>query len=176
MILSDNSIIELLENKELIIDPKPLEADIRCNHINLHLFRKLLKYKINTLDLREGKNFDLTNEIIIPVNGYQLQPGEFVLGSTVEHVAIPNGYFGLIETKGNIARAGIQAHNADGHVDPGFIGNITLEIKNNSNHVIIIYSDMAFVQFYLFQSTSKSLNPYQGKYQNQNGATVYKKD
>jgi dCTP deaminase len=73
-------------------------------------------------------------------------------------------------------RAGIQAHNTDGHIDPGFRGNITLEIKNNSNHSIIIYPDIAFVQIYFFKSTSKSSNIYKGKYQNQKGATIYIKD
>ncbi len=83
---------------------------------------------------------------------------------------------GFIETKGNIARAGIQIHNTDGHINLGFSGNITLEIKNNSNNSIIIYPNLAFVQIYFFKATSKSLKPYNGKYQNQKGGTTYIKD
>lgn len=176
MVLSDEHIIELLERQELTIEPKPLKENIRCNHINLHLSNKLLKYNIDTLDLKTDQSGSITEEIIMSAEGYILKPGDFVLGSTVEKVGIPNGHFGFIETKGNIARAGIQAHNADGHVDPGFVGNITLEIKNNSNHSIIIYPDLKFVQIYFFKLTSKSIRPYQGKYQNQKGGTEYKKD
>jgi dCTP deaminase len=176
MILSDKHILELIQKKMLVIKPTPLEKDIKCNHINLHLFNKLLKYKIKTLDLKINDPHPSTEEFIISENGFKLKSGEFLLGSTIEKVKIPNGYFGFIETKGNIARAGIQAHNTDGHVDPGFNGNITLEIKNNSRHSIIIYPNMAFVQIYFLKSSSKSINPYNGKYQNQNGATTYKKD
>jgi len=85
------------------------------------------------------------------------------LSSTIEKVAIPNGYFGFIETKGNIGRAGIQAHNTDGHIDPGFSGTLTLEIKNNSNRSIIIYPGIAFVQLYIFKLSSESSNLYKGK-------------
>ncbi len=176
MVLSDEHILELVEKKELIIEPSVIKEDIMCNHINLHLSDRLLIYKIDTLDLKENYDDSIVKEIIISPNGYELKPGDFVLGSTVEKVKIPNGYFGFIETKGNIARAGIQAHNSDGHVDPGFVGNITLEIKNNSRHSIIIYPNLKFVQMYFFRLTSKSLNPCQGKYNNQENATIYKKD
>lgn len=175
MILSDKDILKLLKKRKLILSPKPDTTDIHCNHINLHLNQKLLKYTSKILDLKK-KNKIKIKEIIISKKGYKLKPEEFLIGSTNEKITIPNGYFGFIETKGNIARAGIQTHNTDGHIDPGFVGNITLEIKNNSNHSIIIYPNMAFVQIYFFKSTSKSINPYNGKYQNQKGATTYIKD
>lgn len=136
---------------------------------------ELLRYKVDTLDLKDVSADEIVEKITIPNEGYMLKPGDFLLGSTIEKVEIPNGYYGFIETKGNIARAGIQAHNADSHIDPGFVGNITLEIKNNSNHSIIIYPNIKFVQIRFLKSTSESVNPYQGKYQDQEGATIYKK-
>jgi len=175
MILSDKDIIELLKQGDLIIIPSPNDFDIGCNHISLHLDSKLLKYKSKILDLKSKSEIQ-TEEIVISEQGYKLKPGEFLIGSTIEKVTIPNGYFGFIQTKGNIARSGIQAHNADGHIDPGFSGNITLEIKNNSSHSIIIYPNIAFVQIYFFKATSKSIKPYNGKYQNQKGGTIYIKD
>jgi len=175
MILSDKSIIRLLQKKELIIIPYPKDSDISCNHINLHLNSKLIKYKSKVLDLYRAKKVK-TQELLISEKGYKLKPGEFLIGSTTEKVTIPNGLFGLIETKGNIARAGIQIHNTDGHIAPGFSDNITLEIKNNSNHSIIIYPNIAFAQIYFFKATSKSLKPYNSKYQNQKGGTTYIKD
>lgn len=175
MILSDKHIFELLEKNRLVITPNPLREDINCNRIDLHLSNQLLRYKIDTFDLKKANPDSLIERITILNKGYMLMPGDFLLGSTVEKVKIPNGYYGFVETKGNIARAGIQAHNADGHIDPGFVGNITLEIKNNSNHSIIIYPNMKFVQIRFLKSTSESINPYQGKYQNQEGATIYKK-
>lgn len=175
MILSDKDIIILLQEKKLLIEPKPAENEIECTHVNLHLDRTIKKYKEGILDLRDDSSFRW-REIHLQDVGYDLKPGEFVLGSTIEKVTIPNGYFGFIETKGNIARAGIQAHNADGHLDPGFSGNVTLEIKNNANNTIRIYSGIAIVQMYLFKASSDSIRPYVGKYQYQRGPTIYLKD
>jgi len=175
MVLSDIDILKLIKTRKLVIDPKPKYRDIKCTHLDLHLSNKLYRYKNKVLNLKDNSSFIL-NEIKLSKKGYKINPNGFFLGSTIEKVTIPNGYFGFIETKGNIARAGIQAHNADGHIDPGFSGNITLEIKNNSNRQIIIYPEIAFVQLYIFKVSSKSLNPYNGKYQNQKGAIPYKRD
>lgn len=174
MILSDESILELLKAGHLIINPLNLK-DIKSTHIDLHLSGKLVRYVSTSIDLKKDTSFE-TEEFEIPEHGFELKPGDFFIGSTVECVSIPNGLWGFIETKGNIARAGIQSHNTDGHVDPGFSGTITLEIKNNANHSIRIYSDMAFVQIHFFQATSQSLRPYSGKYQNQQSGTVYMRD
>ena len=165
MILSDREIHKLLKEKELIIKPYPKDKDIGCTHINLHLSDTILKYKNRVLNLKDNSSFKF-NKIRLKKSGYKLKAEEFVLGSTLENVSIPNGYSGFIETKGNIARAGIQIHNTDGHIDPGFSGNITLEIKNNSNSSIIIYPKIPIAQLYIFKTTSKSLKPYNGKYQN----------
>ena len=173
MILSDRDILRLIKQKKLIINP--LIEEIKGAHVNLHLSNKLSRYKNKILDLKNNSTFGFT-EILLHDSGFRLKPKEFILGSTVEKVKIPNGYFGFIETKGNIARAGIQAHNVDGHLDPGFSGNVTLEIKNNSNSSIIIYPRIAFVQMYIFKLSSKVLYPYRGKYQNQKGPTVYIQD
>ena len=173
MLLSDKDIIQLIKEGRLIITPLQENA-VQCASVELHLSNSLIKYN-KTLDLQDDSSVGY-NRIAIGDSGYQLDPGEFVLGSTVEKVTIPNGYQGFIETHGNIARAGIQAHNADGHVAPGFSGNITLEIKNNSNQSIVIYPNLTFVQLYIFQMSSEPTKPYSGKYQNQEGATPYKKD
>lgn len=175
MVLSDKDIQNLIDSQKLVISPLPKNQDLESASIRLHLAPKILKYKECIHDLKAEGTFE-SEEIIIGENGYELKPGEFILGSTLEKITIPNGYFGFIETKGNIARAGIQTHNTDGHIDPGFSGNITLEIKNNSNCSIVIYSEIAFVALYIFKMTSKAKHPYRGKYQNQKGATVFRRD
>ncbi len=175
MLLSDKSIFALIKNDKLIIAPRVLKKDIEGCHIKLHLSKTVLKYKSGVGDLRDNSTFK-TNKINLTSKGYELKENEFILGSTVEKVTIPNGYFGLIETYGNIARAGIQAHNTDGHIEPGFAGTITLEIKNNSNRPIKIYSEIPFIYLFIFKLTAPCLKPYKGKYQNQIEPTVYKKD
>jgi dCTP deaminase len=174
MILSDESILRLVNEGRLVIKPLDLN-DVKSAHVDLHLSSKLIRYVSQRIDLRQTTSFE-TEELEMPEQGFELKPGDFYIGSTLERVSIPNGLWGFIETKGNIARAGIQSHNTDGHIDPGFNGTITLEIKNNANHSIIIYPGMAFVQIHFFQATSVSLRPYAGKYQNQQQGTVYIKD
>lgn len=173
MILSDIDILKLIKKGKLVIEPKV--SEVKGVHIDLHLSPKILKYKGPVGNLKDTNTFKV-HESTIPTNGYELKPKEFILGSTIEKVSIPNGFFGFVETKGNIARAGIQAHNTDGHIDPGFNGDITLEITNNSSRSIIIYSGIPFVQLFIFKVTSKCIHSYNGKYQNQRGPTVYKKD
>ena len=174
MILSDKDLIKLIKRGRLSISSFNVNTILETGHINLHLAPRLLKYKDNILDLKNNI-VPLTDEIYLSESGYELKSGEFLLGSTIESISMPDDHFGFIETKGDIARAGIQVHNADGHIDPGFIGNVTLEIKNNANHSILIYSNLPFAVLYVFKLTSKQAKPYQGKYQNQTGPTVYKK-
>ncbi len=175
MILSDADIIELIKTKRLLISPPPKRKDITTVHVDLYLSDRILKYKKGIADIKDESTFDL-EEILISKSGYKLKSDEFVLGSTVEWISIPNGYFGYIEAKGNIARAGIQVHNTDGHIDPGFEGNVTLEIKNNSNRPIIVYPNIPFVHLYIFKVSSESRRPYDGVYQHQIGPTSYRKD
>ena len=86
---------------------------------------------------------------------------------------MPNGYRGWIETRGSIARAGIQAHLCDAHIDPGPSLNITLQLKNNANHSIIIYPMFYIIKLYLFEMKSNSNKPYLGKFQNQTEPSAY---
>ena len=127
----------------------------------------------------DGQVIDLSNtqaiqyqKFEIPTNGYLMQPGEFLLGSTSETVKIPDDLMGWIETRGSLARIGIQAHLCDAHIDSGFRGQITLQLKNNANHSVIIYPNFYIVKIYFFQLSSRSEVRYKGRYQNQTGPTV----
>jgi len=107
------------------------------------------------------------------LGGYCLNPNEFVLGCTKEKIYIPNGYQGFIETKGNVARAGIQIHNADGHVDPGSDHVVTLEIKNNNTIPIVLFPNILICQLYIHKLTSECEKIYNGKYWGQTKPTKY---
>jgi dCTP deaminase len=62
-----------------------------------------------------------------------IMPGEFMLASTVEYVNLPANIVGRIEGKSSLARKGLIIHTA-GFVDPGFRGQLTLEITNLSQN------------------------------------------
>lgn len=174
MILSDKDLQILLKGKLLTISPFNL-SNIRESSIKLHLNPKIIKYQEDYVIDLNSKGLIPTLDIEIKEEGYKMLPGEFLLGMTDEEITMPNGYMGWIETRGSIARAGIQAHLCDAHIDPGSHGHITLQLKNNSENSVIIYPHLYIVKLYLIRMTSKSENPYAGKYQGQTRPTTYQK-
>lgn len=169
MIQGKTRILELVSCYD-IVSPLVLE-NINGVHIDLHLGDTLKTYT-SDIDLHHEPQ---TKEIKIDENGYVLKPGDFVLASTLETVEIPLGYYGFIETKGNISRAGLSSHNTDGHIDPGYRGKITLEIKNHANVNVKIYPGIKFVQLFLFRVEGE-MAMYKGKYQDSVGPTSFHPD
>lgn len=100
-----------------------------------------------------------------------LAPGEFLLGTTAEWVEIPHDLVARVEGRSSIGRMGITVHVTAGFIDPGFRGNITLEIANLSGYTVLLYPGMRICQLCFHRMADKSANPYQGKYQGQIGTT-----
>lgn len=92
-------------------------------------------------------------------NGYLLSQGQFVLGSTIEWVNIHDDIVGRIEGKSSRARQGIQIHSA-GYLDPGFCGNVTLEIVNFSPHSVILRPNVLIAQLSFEKLTGRCRKPY----------------
>jgi dCTP deaminase len=172
MILSDHDIKQTLAEGKIIIDPLK-ESQIGPTSVDLTLGPILLKYKAESIEI--GRSRPETTEIeISQEHGYCLQPGEFVLGCTLEWIYIANGYQGFIETKGDIARAGIQVHNCDGHVDPGSNHRITLELSNQNTVPIVLYPNILICQMYIHTLSGACDQVYRGKYHGQDKPTTYK--
>ncbi len=172
MILSDKDIRNLIENSILGIEPFVI-SQIGPTSIDLRLGYTLVKYDAEIIDL--GKATPKCTEILLNANeGYTLLPKEFVLGCTLEKIRMPNSYQGFIETKGDIARAGLQIHNCDGHVDPGNNNTITLEISNVNTIPIRIYPEIFICQMFIHSLTSECEQPYKGKYYGQTRPSAYK--
>ena len=88
-----------------------------------------------------------------------IHPGSFIIASTIEYMKVPDDLVITVEGKSSLARMGILVHTA-GYVDPGFEGTITLEISNQSNVAVAIYSGMYICQLAVNKLTSPSENPY----------------
>ena len=176
LVLSDDDLKKRLAEEDFSIHPSPMERAFNANSINLRLDSTLLKYLPQTIRL--GSAEIETREIDLDAEGeYVLAPGEFILGTTLEEVVLSERFAGYIETKGNIARAGIQISNCDGHIDPGFRGHITLEIKNMQKDVSIrLIPGIYICQFFVYPLSSPSKHPYRGKYYGQDKPTPYRPD
>lgn len=99
-----------------------------------------------------------------------LDPGEFILASTVEQFDMPNGLVGIVHDKSTWARRGIATQNT--LIDPGWHGFLTLELSNHSDEQILINSHSPIAQIVFHMLTENTEQPYRGKYQNQQSGPV----
>ena len=167
MILSDKTIIKMLENGTLSIEPlekgqiQPASVDIRLG---------------NTFSIVEDSStgvINLENEITykrIQTDTYVLLPGQFILATTMEYFRLPNNLTAFVEGRSSLGRLGLFIQNA-GWVDPGFRGEITLELFNANRCAIELRSGRRVGQLVFAMMDDIALNPYNGKYQGQRGAT-----
>lgn len=114
------------------------------------------------------------------VKEIQVKPQEFIvlppkgaiLACSYEKVKIPLGYFGLLQTKGSLARLFVTVHCCDGQIEPGFIGKITFEIVNFSNMTIKIRPKQKIADLFIFKASTKRVKLYKGRYQNPDKPTI----
>lgn len=98
------------------------------------------------------------------VSHLTLLPGAQVITCTKHKYKIPLDHFGLVQTKGTLARLFVMATCNDGQVEPGFEGYITLEIVNLSPWTIEIPLNTDIAQLYLYKCSSVAERGYNGRY------------
>ena len=179
MILSDQTIREEIAAGRIVIDPFD-EQCVQPSSVDLHVdsqFRVFANSRYPYIDVRREMP-DLTELVEVPAGEpFILHPGEFVLGSTVERVAIPNDMVARLEGKSSLGRLGLLIHSTAGYVDPGWDGYLTLELSNVANLPITIYPGMKIGQISFFRLSTEAERPYgskgtKSKYQGQRGPTA----
>ncbi len=149
MILSDRDIKKYIKQGKIFLNP--------CSDLNKQLSG-------SSLDLRLGNEFRVFNHsqhiVIDPKkkNEYTkplklknnepfvVHPGEFILGITKEIVGIDNSLCARIDGKSSVGRLGIVVHSTAGHVNPGWVGKLTLEISNIGRIPVLLYPGMNVCQ------------------------------
>jgi dCTP deaminase len=162
MILSDRDLRILIEKGSLVIDPfepdsvQPSSIDLRVGN----QFRVFANSRYPYIDVRHP--MEGLTEVVEASEGepFILHPGEFVLGSTLERVALPDDKVGRLEGKSSLGRLGLLIHSTAGFVDAGFDGYLTLELSNVANLPITLYPGMKIGQLCLFEMTSPAERPY----------------
>jgi dCTP deaminase len=160
--LSDRSIREAVESGRIGIDPFD-PALIQPSSIDVRLGSKFLVFR-NTkrayIDVKQPAD-DLMELIEVGHDEPMfLHPHEFVLGSTVERVRIPDDLVGRLEGRSSLGRLGIVIHSTAGFLDPAFEGHVTLEISNLANLPIALYAGMRIGQISFAQMTTPAERPY----------------
>ena len=167
MILSDQTIQEMLSAGALRIDPlereqiQPASVDIRLGNT----FSIVEDSPTGILTLDGGIRYKtITSET------YVLLPNQFVLATTMEYFALPGDVTAFVEGRSSLGRLGLFIQNA-GWVDPGFEGEITLELYNANRCAIELRAGRRVGQLVFARMDGAALHPYRGKYQGQRGAT-----
>jgi dCTP deaminase len=178
VVLSDRTIARLIDEGRIGIDPydpallQPSSVDVRVDRF----FRVFHNARYPYIDVKQPQEA-LTELVEIHEDEpFILHPGEFVLGSTLEVVSLPDDLVARLEGKSSLGRLGLLIHSTAGFIDPGFEGNVTLELSNVANLPITIYHGMKIGQISFMQMTEPTSTPYGSstlgsKYRGQRGPT-----
>ena len=167
MILSDFTIKEMLASGHLRIEPiepvqiQPASVDIRLGDT----FSVIEDNAEGMIDLSSPISYKT-----IRAQSYLLLPGQFVLATTMEYVALPDDLTAFVEGRRSLGRLGLFIQNA-GWVDPGFDGEITLELYNANRCAIRLEAGRRIGQLVFAKMDRAAEHPYRGKYNGQRGAT-----
>jgi dCTP deaminase len=178
VVLSDRTIAARIADGRIRIDPyddsllQPSSVDVRVDRY----FRVFHNARYPYIDVKQAQE-GLTEELEIGDDEpFILHPGEFVLGSTLERVTLPDDLVARLEGKSSLGRLGLLIHSTAGFIDPGWDGHVTLELSNVANLPITIYYAMKIGQISFMQMTEPASAPYGSsslgsKYQGQRGPT-----
>ena len=179
MVLSDRDIKAEMAAGRIVIEP--LEAqDIQPASVDVRLGSSFRVFQNTThayIDPAEDQS-ELTRAVEVPDGGqFVLHPGQFVLGTTLERIAVPDDILGKLEGKSTLGRLGLMIHSTAGYVDPGWDGEITLELSNVATLPIILHPGMRIGQMSFERMSSPAERPYGSAglgshYQGQRGAAA----
>ena len=144
--------------KEIFIDEFD-EKRLNPNSYNLRLHNEMLVYKTQPLDMKRANEVE---KIIIPDEGFLMNPGRLYLARTMECTKTEN-YVPMLEGRSSTGRLGLNIHVTAGFGDVGFHGYWTLEM--HCLQPIIIYPYVEICQIYYHSIQGEYKNYSSGKYQ-----------
>jgi dCTP deaminase len=184
MILSDADILRRLEAGDLVVEPLD-DPDIQVQpaSVDLRLGREFLEFQhanipcIHPTSEREVDEY-VEETVVDEDEEFILHPGDFVLGTTRERVAIPDDLIAHVEGRSSLGRLAIVVHATAGLCDPGFKGHITLELSNLGTAPVALTPGMRISQLTFTELKTPADRPYGAergsKYQDQSGPQASK--
>ena len=169
MILSDRDIKKALKDKRIVVKPKPnLKEQLGSSSLDLRLgphFRVFKHRKQPYVDpLDPASTEGMTDEVTVTrKEPYIIHPNEFVLGSTIEWVEWTDDIAARIEGRSSLGRLGLVVHSTASHIDAGWRGAITLELRNIGMLPILLYPKMRICQLMFEPLSSPAEQPYTKK-------------
>lgn len=168
---TDSTITDLISYNKLSVHPFNVDNLNPASYdVTLHQDIRTIAASPTPIDLADLDGYSE------PVNmgpWYNLQPHQFILACTIETFRLSDSIVGRVEGKSSLARVGLAVHVTGGFIDPGFQGQITLEIVNLCPRPIRIYPGMRIAQIAFTPTDGIPARTYgsTGHYNGQTGPT-----
>jgi len=179
MILSDTDILARLREGGLVIDPlDDVDQQVQPASVDLRLGSEFLEFQRTNISCihptREEEVREYISETVVAEGDeFILHPGDFVLGTTKERVEMPADLVANVEGRSSLGRLAVVVHATAGFVDPGYRGQVTLELSNLGTAPVALTPGMRVSQLVFTELTSPAERPYGSergsKYQDQHG-------
>lgn len=169
MILSDQDIKKALQTKRIVVKPTPdLSVQLGSCSIDLRLGNTFRVFDHSKYPYIDPSKKDYSNEItkVIKVDKdghFIMQPGDFVLAVTLEHVTIPADLMGRLEGRSSLGRLGLVVHSTASIFDPGWDGKPVLELGNLGRMAIKLTPGMRICAMTFEELSSPANIPYTSK-------------
>ncbi len=184
MALSDVDIQKALGVGKIKITPKiDFASQLGSCSIDLRLsnvFRIFNHAQVPFIDPSDKKALnELTKEVVIPKGkAFIIQPGEFVLASTIESLELSDDLLGRLEGRSSIGRLGIVVHSTASVFEPGWRGKVVLELGNLGKMAVALHPGLRICSLTFEVLSSPAKVPYykkkSAKYVNQAGPLMSK--
>lgn len=161
MLLSDGSILRRIRQGQLVIDPFDPQL-VQPSSVDMRLSDQFMRFRPlgEPIDPSQDQSHRYERESVPANQGFTLAPGEFALASTVERVVLPGDLAARLEGKSSLGRIGLAVHVTAGFIDPGFRGQITLELVNHAPDPMLLWPGMKIGQLCVFQLDQRAVNAY----------------
>jgi len=179
MILSDADILDRLEGGDHVVEPlDDPDLQVQPASVDLRLGAEFLEFQHANIPCihpnAEVEVEDYVRETVVaPDEEFILHPGDFVLGTTHERVEIPDDLIAHVQGRSSLGRLAVVVHATAGVVDPGYRGQITLELSNLGTAPVALTPGMRISQLIFTELRTPAKRPYGNergsKYQDQAG-------
>ncbi|MDZ5811043.1 dCTP deaminase [Halorubrum sp. AD140] len=179
MILSDADILDRLAEGDLVVEPlDDVDQQVQPASVDLRLGERFLEFQRTNIPCIHPTQADEVGEYVTETtvaegDEFILHPGDFVLGTTTERVEIPDDLVAHVEGRSSLGRLAIVVHATAGLCDPGYKGQITLELSNLGTAPVALSPGMRVSQLTFTELKSPADRPYGAergsKYQDQDG-------
>jgi dCTP deaminase len=178
MILNDKEITRLAEAgmitpfAEGVARPGVISYGVTSFGYDMRVADEWTIFTGNIHEARDPKNPQSFNAESFKNDVQSIPPGWFMLCRSVETFAIPEDVVGIVVGKSTYARCGLIVNCTP--MEPGWSGQLTIELHNASQHAIKVYANEGIAQVMFFRGERPAITyaDKRGKYQGQAGVTL----